>query len=433
MKMKDSGVEWIGEIPEDWTVQKVKHQFDRKKGKPETEDYEILKLARSGIQIRDISSGDGQIAADYSGYNPVEPLDILINPMDLISGDNSNISEVSGVISQAYINLRFRTSINPYFYNYYFKLQYWLGAFFTHGKGVSFDNRWTINDETLRNFPLIVPSLNEQNKIVKFLDSKLSLIDQIIADTKRSIEELKAYKQSLITETVTKGLDPNIPMKDSGVEWIGEIPESWKLTKNKYLCDFNKGLSITKENLRESGVPVISYGQVHSKYPVHFDPTKDILPFVSEDYLDYKNARLKKGDFIFADTSEDYAGSGNFSMLTSNAQVLAGYHLIVVRLNKGKERLIPEYLAYYFASDMHRNQVRINVSGIKVFSITQQLLKNTLILIPPYEVQKDIVKFLEEKLLLIDELILNKYYLINEHEIYKKSLIYEYVTGKKTL
>lgn len=420
MKMKDSGVEWIGVIPEDWTVQKVKHQFDRKKGKPETEDYEILKLARSGIQIRDISSGDGQIAADYSGYNPVEPLDILINPMDLISGDNSNISKVSGVISQAYINLRFRSSINPYFYNYYFKLQYWLGAFFTHGKGVSFDNRWTINDETLRNFPIIVPTLNEQNKIVEFLDSKLSLINQIIADTKRSIEELNSYKQSLITETVTKGLDPNVPMKDSGVEWIGEIPVDWITIKIKAISNIERGQFSHRprndERYYEGEHPFIQTGDVAraDKWITQYSQTlSELGTTVSKQF--------SKETILMAIA----ANVGDVAILKFDSYLPDSVLGITP-----KDPEMKEYL--YYSLLAQKAQLDFNSTSSTQKNLNVESVGKTVIAIPQDKIEaSDIVRYLIDLDNSIYEVIESKKKIISEFEDYKKSLIYEYVTGKK--
>lgn len=135
-KMKDSGIRWIGEIPTNWNVIRVKDAFVRKKTKAKQKNPTILSLARSGIKIRDITNNEGQLAENYSDYNPVKIDDLVLNPMDLISGDNCNISKVEGVISPAYINLRYKEGINPEFYNFYFKYQYWCKAFFAHGKGV---------------------------------------------------------------------------------------------------------------------------------------------------------------------------------------------------------------------------------------------------------------------------------------------------------
>ena len=236
-EMKDSGVEWIGEIPKDWEVARVKNAFIRKNEKAQQENPTILSLARSGVKVRDISTGEGQIAESYYNYNPVEIGDLLLNPMDLYSGANCSISKVSGVISPAYINLKAKKGYNSVYYDYYFKTQYWSMALFAHGKGVSYDNRWTLNAETLFNYYIPLPKYHEQQKIANFLDEKVGEIDRLIDNAKKGIEEYKKYKQSVITKAVTKGLDSNVEMKDSGVEWIGEIPKDWEFRKIKSFSD----------------------------------------------------------------------------------------------------------------------------------------------------------------------------------------------------
>ena len=203
--MKDSGVEWIGEIPKDWKIGRVKNVFIRKNEKARQENPTILSLARSGVKVRDISTGEGQIAESYYNYNPVEIGDLLLNPMDLYSGANCSISKVSGVISPAYINLKAKKGYNSVYYDYYFKTQYWAMALFAHGKGVSYDNRWTLNAEILFNYYITLPKYHEQEKIANFLDEKVAEIDRLIDNAKKSIEEYKHYKQSVITEAVTKG------------------------------------------------------------------------------------------------------------------------------------------------------------------------------------------------------------------------------------
>ena len=199
----DSGIQWIGEIPLGWDKLKVKDGFTRKKAKALQLDPVVLSLARSGVKIRDISTNEGQLAASYYEYNPVAIDDMLLNPMDLQSGANCSISKVEGVISPAYVNLRYKKGFNPRYYDYYFKIQYWSFAFFSYGKGVSFDNRWTLNEDTLMRLPLIVPPLEEQKAIADFLDQKCGEIDEIIADKKTQLENLSLYKKSLIYEYVT--------------------------------------------------------------------------------------------------------------------------------------------------------------------------------------------------------------------------------------
>jgi len=187
-EMKNSGVEWIGEIPAEWKIVKVKQAFYRKNEKAQQENPIVLSLARSCRKVRDISANEGQIAESYYNYNPVSIGDLLLNPMDLYSGANCSISKVEGVISPAYANLRSKEGYFSNFYDYYFKVQYWMMVLFAHGKGVSFDNRWTLTNETLMNFPVVAPSLDEQHRIADFLDEKCAKIDAVIEKQKQVVE-----------------------------------------------------------------------------------------------------------------------------------------------------------------------------------------------------------------------------------------------------
>jgi type I restriction enzyme S subunit len=168
---KPSGIDWIGQIPAHWEIAKVKNAFVRKKEKAKQENPTILSLTSKGIIIRDITNNEGQIAESYYEYNPVEVGDLLLNPMDLVTNAFSSISYLAGVISPAYINLRNKHGFCSRYFDYYFKLQYWNSSFFAHGKGVSFEHRWTLGFETLMNFPIPVPSKDEQFNIAKYLYS----------------------------------------------------------------------------------------------------------------------------------------------------------------------------------------------------------------------------------------------------------------------
>ena len=244
-KMKRTEIPWLPEIAFDFSVGFIKQFFFiskdlSKDGEPER----VLKLARAGIVEKDVTANEGQMAASYVGYNKVKIDDLLLNPMDLYSGANCNVSELDGVISPAYANLRAKQSntIVPKYYDYYFKSQYWLMAMFAHGKGVSFDNRWTLNNDTLKNYEIPVIPYETQKQITNMLDKKFLQIDTLIANQQKEIEKLKQYKQSLITEVVTKGLNPSVPMQDSGIDWIGEIPKHWKVIKLKYITHISRGL-----------------------------------------------------------------------------------------------------------------------------------------------------------------------------------------------
>ena len=161
--------------------------------------------------------------------------------------------------------------------------------------------------------------------------------------------------------------------KDSGVEWLGEIPSHWTMNKLTYLFAFSKGLTITKENLVDEGIPCVNYGEVHSKYGFQVDPLKHNLKCVEESYLKSSaNALLEKGDFIFADTSEDLKGSGNFTHLVNNEKVFAGYHTVIAR---PQDATVSRFYAYLFDSKEFRSQIQLAVKGVKVFSITQAMLR----------------------------------------------------------
>ena len=201
--------------------------------------------------------------------------------------------------------------------------------------------------------------------------------------------------------------------------------------KIKTLFTFGKGLPITKENLTESGVNVISYGQVHSKTNACVRVDDSLYRFVSEDYLHSNpDCLVKKGDFIFADTSEDVAGTGDFVHIDNNITTFAGYHSIIL---KNKNKYNSKYLAYQFMTDNWRHQIRSKVSGVKLFSLTKKILGQAMVIIPSKEEQDAVVNKLESKCDKIDKLIQIKKDKIEKLADYKKSLIYECVTGKKEI
>lgn len=422
-KMKDSGVEWIGEIPEEWRIVKFKTQADI-----------IMGQSPNGNDIKSegqtlFMQGNREFGEKYP--NPTLYCDTcnkhsrvgdIIMSVRAPVGAINEADKVYG-IGRGLCSIK-AENIDNGFLKYYLKksvddLRY-------YSKGSTFE---AITVEILENFSIVFPTRIEQQKIADFLDEKVGEIDTIIAKTKESIEEYKKYKQAVITETVTKGLDKTVQMKDSGVEWIGEIPENWRVDRLKKIFDFGKGLSITKADLTEEGISVISYGQIHSKTNTGTGIKRDLIRFVPKSYLESNsNSLVHKNDFIFADTSEDRKGCGNCVYIDSEQQIFAGYHTIILQ-NKDEDDT--KYLAYLFLTDAWRSQIRSRVTGVKLFSITQKIIKKTTLILPPKAEQKKIVDFLDKKILEIDNIILIKEKFIEEMETYKKSLIYEYVTGKK--
>ncbi|PCH59832.1 MAG: restriction endonuclease subunit S [SAR86 cluster bacterium] len=205
--------------------------------------------------------------------------------------------------------------------------------------------------------------------------------------------------------------------KDSGVESLGEIPRLWSTHRFRYIFSFGKGLTITKENLHEAGVPCVNYGEVHSKFGFELDLSKHTLKCVNEKYLDSNpKSLLSVGDFVFADTSEDIEGSGNFTQLVSEGLVFAGYHTVVAKPIKGNNN---RYIAYVLDSHSYRRQIWKAVKGVKVFSITKTMLKNTHMWLPHASEQTAIANFLDKKTTQIDEAISikkNQIFLLKEHK-----------------
>ena len=215
-------------------------------------------------------------------------------------------------------------------------------------------------------------------------------------------------------------------LKNTEIPWIKPIPQHWEVKKFRFLFSFGRGLGITKKDLKDDGVPCINYGEIHSKYGFEVIPGKHELKCVPEIYLESDpRSLLKEGDFVFADTSEDLEGSGNFSYLNSNIPTFAGYHTVIARLQTEDH---PRYIAYLFDSLPYRHQIRISVSGVKVFSVTQEILKNSYILLPPKEEQGRIVEFLDNKTSKIDQLIEKKNVLIEKLNEQRIAIITQAVT-----
>lgn len=424
-EMKDTGIVWCPSIPSDWKLCRVKDCFTISKIKAGVKNPVVLKLARSGIEVKDVTVNEGQMAESYDDYNPVMIGDLLLNPMDLYSGANCNVSEVEGVISPAYVNLRAKQKINPYFFDYYFKVQYWAMAMFAHGKGVSYDNRWTINAEGVKNYEIPLPELSTQNIIVNIIRKKCSQIDALIANAEQQIAKLKAYKQSVITETVTKGLNPDVPMKDSGYEYIGAIPEKWGICKLRHIGSPQNGISKDGEHFG-SGYPFVSYGDIYRNYTL----PDSVNRLVDTTEAERKLYSVEKGDIFFTRTSETIEEVG-FSCVCEKTIPDATFAGFVIRVRPFNDKLLTSFAKYYFRSNHHRFFLVKEMNLVTRASLGQGLLKSMPVLIPPKEEQQQIADYLDEKCSQIDHLINLKQQKIEKLQQYKKSIIYEYVTGKK--
>lgn len=422
--MKDSGTIWLGLIPEHWTLSKISDVYELRTQKVSDRIFSPLSVTMNGIvpQLESVAKTNA-----HDDRKLVKKGDFVINSRSDRRG-SCGVSDYEGSVSLINTVMKPRDEMNPKYYNWLFHTVQFADEFYKWGHGIV-DDLWTTNWKDMKHIDIPLPPLKEQIEIADFLDKKCGEIDSLTKDIQEQIETLEEYKKSVITEAVIKGLDPNVEMKTSKVEWIDKIPKNWAVNKIKYLFTTTKGLSITKENLIDEGLPVVSYGQIHSKLNTGVNINEELIRFVSFDYEHrYPRCNVKKYDFIFADTSEDYDGCGNCVYKRNDDLLFGGYHSIILHsMSKCDNR----YLAYLFLTDSWRKQIREKASGVKVFSITQKNLINASIILPPRGEQQQIADYLDSKCSEIDTIIQTKKEQLDVLAEYKKSLIYEYVTGKK--
>ncbi|RIE17396.1 restriction endonuclease subunit S [Candidatus Cryosericum septentrionale] len=427
--MEDSGIEWVGEIPTHWRILRLRSIF-RNVSERNHPDAEVLSLYRDWGVLPKASRNDNHnvTSEDTTQYKFVRVGNLVINKMKAWQGSLA-ISGYEGIVSPAYYVCEFISEqVDKRFIHYLLRCDAYAQDFERLSTGMRV-GQWDLGIGDFMRVPLICPSLVEQQEMSSYLDSACADINIAVAETKASIEEYKLLKQSVITQAVTKGLDPNVPMKDSGVEWIGEIPLTWNRGNLKVLFSFGRGLPITKADLTEDGVLVVSYGQIHAKTNTGTCLDDSLLRHVASSYLNTNvGSLIYNGDIVFADTSEDLEGMGNAVLMDRHEAVFAGYHTIVARPN---DKTMSTYLAYLFRSDPWRSQLRSRATGIKVFSITQRMLKSCTVILPPEPDRSAIVSYLNSICARIDGLISEKQSMTSDLESYKKSLIYEVVTGKR--
>lgn len=433
---KDSGIEWIGEIPSHWDCKRLKQLVESplKYGANEAAESDdpsqpryirITDFGQNGVLREDtFKSLPENLAKEYL----LEEGDILLARSGATVGKTFLFQNYKGKACFAGYLIRCRFSknlVDSRFINYYT-----FSNFYENWKQSIFQQATiqNIGADKYNQLLISTPPHSEQTLIANFLDQKTTQIDDLIAKKERLIQLLEEERIAIINHAVTKGLDPTVPMKDSGIEWLGEIPTHWEVKKLKQIFNSSKGLTITKENLESEGIPCVNYGEIHSKFGFEVDIDKHQLKCVAPSYLesDYKSL-IQTGDFVFADTSEDVSGAGNFTYLKSNHEIFAGYHTIILRAFCDIE---PRYFAYQFDSIPYRTQIRQSVKGIKVFSITQGILKNTSLWIPTLDEQKQIIKFLDietDRIVSIKNSTRKEIELLKE---YKTALISEVVTGK---
>jgi len=431
-KMKDSGIEWIGEIPEDWEVGRVKNCYIHHKYVvgDNADNYERLALTLNGVIKRSKVDATGLQPEAFEGYQILRQNELVFKLIDLENVSTSRVgySPFTGIVSPAYIVLNPRNEKESRFGEYFF-LSMWQREVFNHlgDDGV----RSSLNAKDLLDIPYPLVSSDEKQKIVTFLDCKCSEIDSVISKTKSSIEEYQKLKQSIITETVTgkvkiengKVCGKYDTYKDSGIEWIGEIPGEWSVIRTKFISDsMSKGNGITKEQIVQNGdSPCVRYGEIYSKYNHSFSNciTKtNKSMYTNLQYFSY-------GDILFACTGELPEEIGKNIVYLGNEDCLAGGDIIVMKHSQN-----PSFLNYVYNS-YGQTQKSLGKTKLKVVHISATEIANIFVALPSLPVQQQIADFLDKKCSEIDKLITKKEQLVVELEAYKKSLIYEVVTGKR--
>ena len=439
-EMKESGIEWIGQIPKHWEVRRMKYCFNShvvgswgQEQLYNNNDIICIRVADFAFDKMSIATKaiDEYTKRNYSNHIISKLIlhqnDILIEKSG--GGDNTPVGrciivdiDYMAVYSNFIERLRVISLAYPKYMQYILFSFYKSNCIYNYIKqtiGIqNLDISMMFNVEKV-----IFPPLDEQKKIADFLDNKVTEIDNLIDDTKKLIDKYKEYKQSLITEIVTKGLNHNVEMKESGIEWIGQIPKHWKLSRLKYIL--NRPLQY---GANEAGV---SYDENLARYIRITDITKDnklkkndMLSLPDNISIPYI---LKPGDILFA-RSGATVGKTFLYIQEYGKSAFAGY-LIKARINKRKA--LYKYIYLYTLSksyEIWKNRIFIQST---IQNIAADKYRELNIPLPPINEQEEIVRYFDDKCQQIDSIIEEKQSLIEKLEEYKKSLIYEYVTGKK--
>ncbi len=411
-EMKDSGISWVGEIPKEWTIMPLYCFYSERKNKNIFGvENNLLSLSYGKVIRKDINTSEGLLPSNYNGYNIVEAGDIIIRPTDLQNDKRSlrtGLSKERGIITSAYIALKPKNEINSRFYHYLLHTYDILKVFYNMGNGV----RQGLNYDEFAKLMVYSPSDTEQQKIAEFLDRECGKIDGLKADIQAQIDTLEQYKRSIITEAVTHGLNPSAPMKECSVSWARQIPQHWKVMPNKHLmtkikniCPIYKGEDIL--SLTMYGV-IVRDLDAGGKMPSSFDGYQYI----------------KKGNLLMClfdiDVTPRCIGIIKQSGITSPA-----YSQFKMK------KIANARFYYYYYLMLDYTKELLHLAKNLRHSLTEDQLGAIKQLVPPIDEQQEIADYLDNKCAEIEQIIADKKSQIETLDGYKKSLIYEYVTGKK--
>lgn len=404
-KYKYSGINWIGNVPESWSILPMKRGMNICNGK----DYKTVQ-SENGYPVIG-SGGQFAFASDY-----------------LYDGEAVLLGRKGTVDKPMYINGRFWT-VDTMFYavpkeNVFCKYMYYQSLTIPFARYSTNTALPSMTQSDLNSNPMCFPSIEEQQMIAYFLDYKTEKIDRLVSLLSDRIEDLKKYRQAIISEAVTHGLDKSAKMKDSGVEWIGEIPESWSIIRLRFLGASQNGISKSKEFFGQ-GYPFVSYSDVYKNESLPQNPSGLVLSTEEE----RKNFSVKEGDVFFTRTSEtaEEIGFSSVCEKTIENATFAGF-LIRFRPNPGV--LNKGFSKYFFRSDIHRWYFVNKMNIVTRASLSQDILMSMPVVLPPLSDQQAIADYLDRKTKQIDDCIAATEQRIEDLQKYRTSLIYEAVTGQ---
>lgn len=421
-KMKNSGVAWIGDVPENWGT--IPNKYLMRKVKAICQKYsneDVLSLTMNGVIKRDLDNPSGKMPSTFDGYQFVYAGNLLMCLFDIdVTPRCIGLIENDGITSPAYSQFELkRNAFNRYYYYYYLYLDN--KKELLH---LAKNLRHSFTEEQFGQIPIVVPPIEQQHLIANQLDFVCKKVEDLISNQEQQIEKLKQYKQSLITEVVTKGLNPDMPMKDSGIEWIGIISAIHNIYRLKYLLN-----SQMLYGANEAGS---FYTNNAVRYIRITDITEDnkLKDSAENLYLSIEKAKpyiLKDKDVLFA-RSGATVGKAFMYLNEYGKSAFAGY---LIKAECNTQKLLPEYLFYYTQSSLYEYWKNMIFIQATIQNIGANKYSNMPIIQMSLDEQNQIVKFLDDKCAKIDRLIAIKQEKINKLNDYKKSLIYEYVTGKK--
>lgn len=429
-EMKNSGIPWIGEIPSHWNTCSVK-QIMRNKSVRGYPDEQVLSLYRDyGVVPKDSRDDNHNVTSeDTSAYKLVDFGDFVINKMKAWQGSMA-VSGYRGIISPAYYICRFTTPVYKKYIHYLLRNETYKTEYMRLSTGMRV-GQWDLNIDDFLHIPMVLPPIEEQQAIADFLDKKCSEIDGLISLQEKIIEELKAYKQSVITETVCKGLNPDVPMKDSGIEWIGQIPKGWTVCRIKNILVEGKdgikigpfGSALTNKTDGDGEYKVYGQWNIVDK---DFSAGKNFIS--SQTFRELLSYQIVTGDILIS-----LMGTvGKCTVIPDGIQDgIMDSHVIKIRLNNRIGSSFFEYIYDKDNSTFVYTQIQKEKKGSIMDGLNSSIVKNLFILLPPIEEQQAISDYLDKKCTEIDTLISLKQSKIEALKEYKKSIIYEYITGKK--